>query len=67
MTNPTQTTLELTILRHWIAGKPHDGQVERWGDVYDPATGAIFYLCSQSGSPVSACSMSIGPSPKANR
>ena len=39
MTSTTQTTLELTILRHWIGGKPHEGSVERWGDVYNPATG----------------------------
>jgi malonate-semialdehyde dehydrogenase (acetylating)/methylmalonate-semialdehyde dehydrogenase len=39
MTNTTQTTLELTILKHWINGKPYEGAVERWGDVYNPATG----------------------------
>ncbi len=27
-------------LTHWIAGQSWDGPVERWGDVYDPATGA---------------------------
>jgi len=39
MTDSTQTTLELTILKHWIGGKPYEGKVERWGDVYNPATG----------------------------
>ena len=39
MTNTTQTTLELTIIKHWIGGKPYEGSVERWGDVYNPATG----------------------------
>jgi malonate-semialdehyde dehydrogenase (acetylating)/methylmalonate-semialdehyde dehydrogenase len=39
MTSTTQTTLELTILKHWIAGKTHEGPVERWGDVFNPATG----------------------------
>ncbi len=33
------TTTEVTELRHWIAGRPWDGPVERWGDVYDPASG----------------------------
>ncbi|MCM2258630.1 MAG: CoA-acylating methylmalonate-semialdehyde dehydrogenase, partial [Vicinamibacteria bacterium] len=26
-------------IRHWIGGQPHAGAVERWGDVFDPATG----------------------------
>jgi malonate-semialdehyde dehydrogenase (acetylating) / methylmalonate-semialdehyde dehydrogenase len=26
---------------HWIGGKPWDGEAERHGDVYDPATGQI--------------------------
>jgi len=26
-------------LTHWIGGKPWDGPVERWGDVFNPATG----------------------------
>ncbi len=39
MNDTTQTTLELTILKHWIGGKSHEGKVERWGDVYNPATG----------------------------
>ncbi|MDQ2812645.1 MAG: CoA-acylating methylmalonate-semialdehyde dehydrogenase [Actinomycetota bacterium] len=28
-----------THITHWIAGKPWDGQAERRGDVYNPATG----------------------------
>src|ERR1700749_4512930 len=28
-------------ITHWIGGKPWDGQAERQGDVYDPATGQI--------------------------
>jgi len=39
MTSTTQATLELTILKHWIGGKRYEGPVERWGDVYNPATG----------------------------
>jgi malonate-semialdehyde dehydrogenase (acetylating)/methylmalonate-semialdehyde dehydrogenase len=34
-----QTTLELTLLSHWISGKAYQGAVDRWGDVYNPATG----------------------------
>ncbi|MFQ5948035.1 MAG: aldehyde dehydrogenase family protein, partial [Acidimicrobiia bacterium] len=26
-------------ITHWINGKPYDGAVERWGPVYNPATG----------------------------
>ena len=26
---------------HWIGGKPWDGEAERHGDVYDPATGRV--------------------------
>jgi malonate-semialdehyde dehydrogenase (acetylating)/methylmalonate-semialdehyde dehydrogenase len=29
------------LVRHWIDGKPHDGAVERTGDVFDPATGQL--------------------------
>jgi malonate-semialdehyde dehydrogenase (acetylating)/methylmalonate-semialdehyde dehydrogenase len=39
MTPTSQTTLELTLLNHWIGGKAHQGAVDRWGDVYNPATG----------------------------
>jgi malonate-semialdehyde dehydrogenase (acetylating)/methylmalonate-semialdehyde dehydrogenase len=39
MTSTSQTTLELTLLSHWIGGKAHQGAVDRWGDVYNPATG----------------------------
>jgi len=28
-----------TDITHWIGGKPWDGRVERWGDVFNPATG----------------------------
>jgi malonate-semialdehyde dehydrogenase (acetylating)/methylmalonate-semialdehyde dehydrogenase len=28
-------------ITHWIAGKPWDGDAERHGDVYDPATGQV--------------------------
>jgi len=31
----------MTDITHWIAGKNWDGRVERWGDVYDPATGRV--------------------------
>ena len=26
---------------HWIGGKPADGEAERHGDIYDPATGQV--------------------------
>ncbi len=29
----------LSTITHWIAGKPWDGAVSRWGDVYNPARG----------------------------
>ncbi|HEX3947366.1 MAG TPA: aldehyde dehydrogenase family protein, partial [Acidimicrobiales bacterium] len=29
------------MIPHWIDGKPHDGPVDRTGDVYDPATGRV--------------------------
>jgi malonate-semialdehyde dehydrogenase (acetylating)/methylmalonate-semialdehyde dehydrogenase len=28
-------------ITHWIGGKPWDGEAERHGDVYDPATGQV--------------------------
>ncbi len=28
-------------ITHWIDNKPFGGKVERWGDVYDPATGVV--------------------------
>jgi malonate-semialdehyde dehydrogenase (acetylating)/methylmalonate-semialdehyde dehydrogenase len=30
---------KLLEVRHWIDGKPFAGPVDRWGDVYNPATG----------------------------
>ncbi len=39
MANATQVTRELKVLKHWIGGKSHDGPVERWGEVFNPATG----------------------------
>ncbi len=39
MAPATSTETTLTSLNHWIGGKPHDGPVERWGDVFNPATG----------------------------
>ena len=35
---PTAPT-SLSTITHWIAGKPWDGPVNRWGDVYNPARG----------------------------
>ncbi len=28
-------------IRHWINNKPFDGQPDRWGEVYNPATGLV--------------------------
>jgi malonate-semialdehyde dehydrogenase (acetylating)/methylmalonate-semialdehyde dehydrogenase len=33
------TPASLSTITHWIAGKPWDGPVNRWGDVYNPARG----------------------------
>ena len=33
-----QVTKHIT---HWIGGKPWDGEAERHGDIYDPATGQV--------------------------
>jgi malonate-semialdehyde dehydrogenase (acetylating) / methylmalonate-semialdehyde dehydrogenase len=29
----------MRTINHWINGRPHDAEPERWGAVYDPATG----------------------------
>ena len=39
MSSTTQATLELTLVNHWIGGRPYEGPVERWGDVFNPASG----------------------------
>jgi malonate-semialdehyde dehydrogenase (acetylating)/methylmalonate-semialdehyde dehydrogenase len=31
----------LAEVRHWIDGRAWEGPVERWGEVFDPATGAV--------------------------
>jgi malonate-semialdehyde dehydrogenase (acetylating) / methylmalonate-semialdehyde dehydrogenase len=31
----------LPVVTHWIDGKPHDAVTERFGEVYDPATGKV--------------------------
>jgi malonate-semialdehyde dehydrogenase (acetylating)/methylmalonate-semialdehyde dehydrogenase len=36
---PTAAHTQLATITHWIAGKPWDGPVNRWGDVYNPARG----------------------------
>ena len=38
-TTGQQSGTELETLTHWIDGKSWEGSVERWGDVYNPATG----------------------------
>ena len=37
----THTDTLAGTITHWIGGKGWDGPVERWGDVYDPATGEV--------------------------
>jgi malonate-semialdehyde dehydrogenase (acetylating)/methylmalonate-semialdehyde dehydrogenase len=32
---------QIPVVAHWIDGKPQDGSGERFGDVYDPATGEV--------------------------
>jgi len=39
MASASQVTQELRVLSHWIGGKPYAGPTERWGDVFNPATG----------------------------
>jgi len=39
MTPSTEATLELSLLTHWISGKRYEGKVERWGEIFNPATG----------------------------
>ncbi len=36
---PSATSTGIGSITHWIAGKPWDGPVNRWGDVYNPARG----------------------------
>lgn len=31
----------LPLVPHWVGGKPSDGATDRFGDVYDPATGEL--------------------------
>src|SRR5262245_56702722 len=35
------TTREVSLVTHWIDGKPVDGAPQRRGDVFDPATGRL--------------------------
>ncbi len=35
----TSTQTRIGTITHWIGGKPWDGPVDRWGDVYNPARG----------------------------
>jgi malonate-semialdehyde dehydrogenase (acetylating)/methylmalonate-semialdehyde dehydrogenase len=35
----THVQTQVGTITHWIEGKGWDGPVERWGDVYNPATG----------------------------
>lgn len=39
MATLTATATTIATIPHWIGGKAHEGSVERWGDVYNPATG----------------------------
>jgi malonate-semialdehyde dehydrogenase (acetylating) / methylmalonate-semialdehyde dehydrogenase len=39
MATSTQAGKKLGTISHWIGGKAWSEKVERWGDVYDPATG----------------------------
>jgi len=39
MASAIEATQELTILNHWIGGKFYTGRTDRWGDVFNPATG----------------------------
>jgi malonate-semialdehyde dehydrogenase (acetylating)/methylmalonate-semialdehyde dehydrogenase len=31
----------METIQHWIDGKPHERNAERWGDVFNPATGQV--------------------------
>ena len=36
---PSAASTGIGTITHWIAGKPWDGPVSRWGEVYNPARG----------------------------
>jgi malonate-semialdehyde dehydrogenase (acetylating) / methylmalonate-semialdehyde dehydrogenase len=35
------TDTQLPLVQHWVDGKPYDGSIQRFGDVYNPASGAV--------------------------
>ncbi len=37
--SPSTASTGIGTISHWIAGKPWDGPVNRWGEVYNPARG----------------------------
>jgi malonate-semialdehyde dehydrogenase (acetylating) / methylmalonate-semialdehyde dehydrogenase len=39
MATTSATSARPRVLTHWIGGKPFDDTGDRWGDVFDPATG----------------------------
>ena len=39
MATASPTTITPRVLTHWIGGRPFDDTGDRWGDVFDPATG----------------------------
>jgi malonate-semialdehyde dehydrogenase (acetylating) / methylmalonate-semialdehyde dehydrogenase len=42
----------VTLVKHWIGGKSHDGTPERLGDVYNPATGDVTKQVAFAGAEV---------------
>jgi malonate-semialdehyde dehydrogenase (acetylating)/methylmalonate-semialdehyde dehydrogenase len=38
---PAATNIGSGVVTHWIDGQSWTGAVDRWGDVFDPATGAV--------------------------
>ncbi len=39
MATTSATSIRPNVLTHWIGGKPFDDTGDRWGDVFNPATG----------------------------
>jgi malonate-semialdehyde dehydrogenase (acetylating) / methylmalonate-semialdehyde dehydrogenase len=41
MPSPASSTVAPRTLEHWIGGKPFAGSADRWGEVFNPATGEV--------------------------
>ena len=41
MSISTPSSSQVSVIRHWVGGKPLEGSAQRAGDVFDPSTGRI--------------------------